>query len=252
MAPAEHHPKRISHSEALRLMYEAVRHSTDGLLSLLGIAILIACGSLPEPENTRFAYLLRTYLDPYRIYLILVLMIYALYTALRRAIADDRETSAMQIAGLRQVLQKTSDELEELQTPRAEIVLTNGCCVRSPLVAIGVGAKPVKSLLSASVYVDIPVLGLRNRVLAWAHPNPDPERTIDSHHGQHHHPQWIAIVGDPPTNRRFLSLGYGDPYIVGAGPHEITVYVKGRDAMMTEAKLEIVFAAPLGVSARLL
>jgi hypothetical protein len=57
---------------------------------------------------------------------------------------------------------------------------------------------------------------------------------------------------DPPHNKLFFSLGYEQPYEVGPERHEITVYVKGRDAMMIERKLEIVFTPPRGISGRLL
>jgi|SRR5262245_24276951 len=233
-------------------MYDAVRHSIDGLLALLGIVILIGYGSLPEAENTRFTYFLRNYFDPYRIYLILGLVIYSMYTALRGVVASDRQISSTQIAGLQRVLQRTSGELEEVLTPRAEIVLIPDCCIKPTLIAIGVAAKPVKSLLDASVYADIPSLGYMNRVLAWMNPRPDPEKAINIHPGQHHHTQWLAVVGDPPSNQFLISLGYEPPQIVGAGKHEITVYVKARDAMVTERKVEIVFTPPRGVSARLL
>jgi hypothetical protein len=109
----------------------------------------------------------------------------------------------------------------------------------------------LKSLRTASVYVDIPALGLTNRVLAWAHPTPDPERTVDIHHGRHHHTEPIAAVG-PTSGLFYLRVGYGQPVTVGPGRYEITVYVKGRDAMMTEARLEIIFTLPNGVRASLL
>jgi len=237
----------ISHREALRLLFVAVWRSTGAFLSALGAIILIVYGSLgppSEPKNEGLAYYLHSYFDPCRIHFGLILLVVAAYMALRSAVSDLQHK-------LRAVARRR-DQLEELLKPRAEIVLIPGCCIQSTLVAIGVAAKPVKSLRTASVYVDIPGLGLKNRVLAWANPKPDPERTLDIHHGQHHHTEWIAIVGDPPANQFLLSLGYGNPYIVGAGPHEITVYVKGRDAMVTEAKLEIIFTPPRGVSARLL
>jgi hypothetical protein len=254
VASEKRHPKRISHREALHLLAVAVWNSYAAVSLILGALILFFLGSLPEPQSKGFAFYLRTYFDPYLFYLALGLIIVALYIALRGAIADDRLISVAQIDGLQRVLQNTSNELEDVLKPRGEIVLINDCCVKSGmgLVAIGVAAKPSKSLLAASVYADIASVGYQNRVLAWANPRPDPEKAIDIHPGQHHHTQWFAVVGDPPGNRFHFSLGYESPQEVSAGRYEVTVYVKARDAMMIERKVEITFTAPRGVSAHLL
>jgi hypothetical protein len=150
---------------------------------------------------------------------------------------DERERLALRVV-----------ELEKRLRPKLKFVLVENCCRYAATMLIGVGNEGTKSVRNASVYVDIPSLGITNRVLRWLGPS-HPE-TLDIHPGGHHHTDHFASVGDV-GEKFYLQFGYGN-FEATPVTYMVDLCVKGEDAPAATAKLEVVFSNPRTYSARLL
>lgn len=111
---------------------------------------------------------------------------------------------------------------------------------------IGVGNEGSKTVHDASVYVNVPSLGIADKVLKWAAPD-QPEK-FDIHPSGHHHTGYFASVGDV-GGKFYFQFGYGN-LEVSAGTYVVELCVKGRDVTAATAKMEVVFANPRTYSAR--
>lgn len=244
----------LTHRQSLWLLAKALGSSTGALWTLVFAVGFVVWGlSGPTPEG-RVAGVLRQYVDPYRYLIAFVLLGVAAHLATRKAISEDHRRSRTKIANIKmqnELLALRRAELEELRKPRVEFILIDGCCCRGPVIMIGVAGKSLYSFLHATVYVDIPRLGVRQQRIAWATAKSDLQEVIDIHQGGHHHTQVFASVGDEPC-QFFFMFGYVPRLQVDPGSYEISLCAKALDAMAVTAKMEVTFSIPRSITARLL
>ena len=139
-------------------------------------------------------------------------------------------------------------ELEDQLKPKLAFVLRDGCCRFAATMMIGVGNEGSKTVHDASVYVDIPSLGITDKVLKWATPE-RPEK-FDLHPSGHHHTDHFASVGDV-GDKFYFQFGYGN-LEVPPGTYVVALCVKGRDVTAATAKMQVVFTSPRSYRAQLL
>lgn len=129
----------------------------------------------------------------------------------------------------------TEAQLIEVTTPRLSFVLQDDCCRKPTLASIGVANLTSTSVEDASVYINIPALGIQNRLLEWAG---EGGRPINIHHGpvsQHHHTDWIFVLGD---NGEYILHPLAYRRKVDPGTYIAEIVVKGRNAEAATARVQ--------------